>query len=395
MNTRGKIAMVIFFFLFCSTVFGQSSDCSDNFGWMETSSSSPNDSACRTWNSTTDTAYDWTAVWDGETQQAEYFLQSPLVRSHNELTVGGDYEFEVSDLTLVEFQLSLALELKRHCFIVRASTDHRATWSEVKSQGGVLSPDYSQTMSISTSLEAPPLGLRGIRAYTGSMTNKTRIRLDLRSSTYVGQTIQLQLYFVSDNSVGVEGVHLYSFNYWNAPLEPPTRVDGVADNSSYVVNYELEEDPRVAQTQVWDNGVLLGNLTSPFQVTNLTNGVPHTVEVRNLDTYGNVAGLTSVPSPLIPGCTGVPPMTLLLMNAGGGSWVPQTAEVPCGSGVGPVDGYSVYRSAWAEGPWELIASKGPAGTEFFDSDPLPGTDIYFYRVLSTKNGVEEGSNPPD
>ena len=308
--------------------------------------------------------------------------------------MGGAYEFEVSNLTLVEFVLSWALELKRDGLILRGSTDHGATWSEVKSQGCVLTPDYNCLMSTSPGLEAPPVGLRGIRAYTGTKTGKTRIRLDLRSSTYVGHTILLQIYFVSDNSVAVNGVHLHSFNYWNAPLSPPADVTGRADNSSYVVNYEQEEDPRIAETQVWDNGVLLGSLSSPLQVTNLENGVPHTVEIRNLDIYGNQAGLTSNPSPLIPTCTEIPPMTLLLMSTGGGSWVSQTAEMPCGSGVNPVDGYLVYRSASASGPWNLIGS-GATITEFFDSSEPNSGEALFYVVNSIKNGINEGDSPPD
>jgi hypothetical protein len=87
-------------------------------------------------------------------------------------------------------------------------------------------------------------------------------------------------------------------------------------------------------------------------------------------------------------------MTLLLMSTGGGSWVSQTAEMPCGSGVNPVDGYLVYRSASASGPWNLIGS-GATITEFFDSSEPNSGEALFYVVNSIKNGINEGDSPPD
>lgn len=375
-------------------------NCEDNFSWMAGSTTPPADTPCRCWVTNPDTSYDWVTEWDPVTQVAQYYLQSPPIQSHTPLQVGGlGDEFQVSNLTLIEFQLSWGLEPKRDGFIIMVSTDHGDSWNEVTSKGITLSFPYNYVMSTSTALDPPPVGLRGIRAYSGTVP-KTRIRLDLRASTILGQSALFKLYFVSDASTAVDGIHLYSFNYWDAPLDPPVEVVGTADNSSYILNYSITEDPRVSQTLVLDNGTPLLNPTSPLQTTNLPNdGSSHYLVVRNIDAFGNSAELACSPSPLVPICTGAPPMTLLLMSAGGGHWVQQTAEVPCGNGIpGLVDGYYVYEATAASGPWNLIGTVPLDGTQFYDSTVPQTGNVIFYRVRSIKNGVMEpeipGGGPP-
>ncbi len=370
-----------------------STNCEDNFSWMENSSSSPNNTACQTWSSDTDTIYDWTTVWNSENRTGKFYLQNPPVRSHNVLQVGSSsgHSFEVSEMSMAFFQMSWALQPRYDGFIIQVSFNGGDSWSEVTSVGGVLSPGYNYTMSTSTSLDAPPTGLRGIPAYSGSMAT-TWVTLDLRQCTTTGPAI-LRIYFVSSSSVAVEGIHLYRFEYWDADVNPPS-VSGWADNSSVYINWSPGEyDPRLDHTEVWHNGVIVPNATSPLQITGLVNGTEHVVEVKNVPLYGNTMTTPCSPSPLTPVCTEKPPVTLLMMNTGGGSWVEQTAEVPCGSGIGPVDGYLVYRSLTPDGPWNLVATVPSAGTQFYDPPaPLPG-EVIHYLVWSEKNGVSEQDIP--
>ena len=369
-----------------------STNCSDDFAWMA-SSSSPNTSPCETWTpETNNPTWAWTPTFYNGSWA--WFMPDPTVAVSSTLQIGNaSQQFAVSNLSIAFLQANWGLENKKDGWRVEVTTDPAnpsPTWVEVTTLGAVMTPVYNTTMIGGV--------WAGLKAYSGNMTS-TRVKMDLRGSTLVGSNVAFRIHFISDSSVGVSGLWLTRFEYWDALVGEPLSVTGFSDNSSIYINWDAGNDPRISYTEVWDGTTLLGttpSLASPLQVSNLTNGVTHSVSVKNFDAYGNVSPTTPCsPSTLTPLCAGVPPMTLLLMNTGGGSWTPQTAEVPCGSGVGPVDGYFVYRSVLANGPWELIGSGNGTMTQFFDnSGAMTDTNLYFYRVLSTKAGVSEEDSPP-
>lgn len=372
--------------IFATMAFGQAT-CTDNLSWMATSTVSPNDTVCRTWSHSTNTAYDFTTVWNGG--PGEWYLQSPPSNSHNRLQIGGaGQQFSVSNLSVAYITMSCGNEIKRDGCIIQVSFDNGLTWSEVTTRGITLTPPYNYVMSTSTQLEAPPTGLRGIRAYSGTMSAK--IKMDLRNGTTFGNAI-FRIYCVSDNSVAVEGVHVTGFEYWTDPLGDPS-LACFADNSSITVSCNTNPvDPRVTSTKLFLDGIEQIGATCPWQKTGLTNGVSHTVTAVNYDINGRFSPAASCSS--TPACTGKPPLTLLLLSKSGGtdvkgSWVQQTAEVPCGSGVGIVDGYYISSSPYPSGPEVVIGTGGPNTLSFFDGVLLDGNS-YFYHVLSTKNGVSE------
>lgn len=358
--------------------------CSDNFAWMASSSTSPNTSPCETWTpATSNPSWNWMPTYVNGSYA--WFMPDPTTAVISTLQIGdGSQQFFVTNMSVAFLQANGANEYKHDGWIVEVSSNLGTTWSEVTTAGGVLTPAYNATMV--------GAGWSGIpKAYSGTMTS-TKIRMDLRNSAFVGSNVIFRIRFISDSSVGLSGLWLTSFEYWDAPLDAPTDVTSYSDNSSYYVGWNSGNDPRVTSTEVLDNGVSLGTPASPLQINNLANGSTHSIEIKNSDSYGNVA---SAATPVLtPTCTGTPPMTLLLMSKSSGtdakgSWIAQTAEVPCGSGVSLVDGYLVYRALTPNGTWMLIGSGGNTMVAFFDPGALLDSTTYFYRVVSNKNGVSE------
>lgn len=355
-------------------------NCEDTFSWMATSTTSPDDSACRYWRHTTDTTYDWETVYDPVTG-AEYKLVSSPGRSHNSLTVGGPgHQFEVSNLTIMDLLMSWALELKRDGFIFQVSTNLGDSWAEITSLGVTMSDPYNYTMSTSTGLEVPPVGLRGVKANTGTK-EQARIRLDFRNSSLVGQTIILRIYFVSDSSTAVEGVHLYSFSYRDAPLDNPT-VDIYATPGFIIVEASQGGDPRVTGFTVKLNETVVPG-PFPAEVA-VTNGVAYTATAQNNDTFGNTS--TSTSCTLAPEDTGELGMSLFLLSRSGND--------VAGSWTRPADSFLVY---WAHDPWVLsvpgggtiIASGGPSTRAFYDVGALLRPGLECYLLVATASGKSE------
>jgi len=358
--------------------------CSDNFAWMASSSTSPNTSPCETWTpATSNPSWNWMPTYVNGSYA--WFMPDPTTAVTSTLQIGdGSQQFFVTNMSVAFLQANGANEYKHDGWIVEISPDLGTTWLEFTTVGGILTPTYNATMVGSV--------WSGIsKAYSGTMTS-TKIRVDLRESTLVGSNVIFRIRFISDLSVGLSGVWLTNFEYWDAPLDAPTNVIGSYDNSSIYVDWSVTPDPRIISTEVFDNGVSMGTPTSPLQVNGLVNGSFHSIEIRNSDSYGNVASVTT--SVLTPTCTGKPPMTLLLVSKSAGtdvkgSWIAQTAEVPCGTGVGLVDGYLIYQALSPNGPWSLVASGGNTMLAFFDPGALLNNTLYFYRVVSNKNGVSE------
>ena len=374
--------------LFTTMVLAQiPSNCSSNFEqWMP--GVPPNSSPCKTWSySSTGTTWSpvqkngkWTWYMPDATTTTSSYLQignvaQPLSVNNNSIAF---LEFDTSNL-----------EFKRDGITPEYSPDVGATWIELitPATGAILSPPDTTLMT-----GGPLLGKKG---FTGVFSGKYQI--DFRTSTLVGSTILLRLRFGSDNSIGRTGVWVTSFDYWYGPITPPQSVVGQADNTCLSVQWTQRYDPRnrLDLTELWDNGSSLGVRTSPVQICNLANGSTHAFEVKNYDTGKvHVATTACNPSPLIPTCTGKPPMTLITGSKSPTyvqwSFIAQSAQVPCVTGIpGPVDGYTIWRSNTPSVQGTIIGSGGPTTLSFFDTPGLSDGITHFYTVLSTKNGVSE------
>ena len=356
--------------------------CSDDFAWMASSSTPPNTGPCNTWTpATSNPSWAWMPTFYGDGYA--WFMPDPPVTATSTLQIGdASQQFAITNMSVLYLQANWTTENKHDGWVVEV--DDGSGWAEITTKSATLTPAYNATMVGAIWSGIP-------KAYSGTMAS-TKIRIDLRGSTLVGSNVIFRVRFMSDSSVGLSGLWITLLEFWDAPLDAPTSAIGSYDNSSIYVSWSVISDPRITSTEVWDNGGSLGTPTSPLQVNGLANGSTHSVEIRNLDSFGNVA--TTAIATLIPTCTGAPPMTLMLMSKSAGTdvkgtWIAQTAEVPCGSGVGPVDGYMVYRALTPNGPWSLVASGGSTMLAFFDPGALLDNTLYFYRAVSNKNGVSE------
>jgi len=367
------------------------SNCSDDLSWMGVLGPySPNETPCNTWShSATIATWDFQAIeynggfaWHGP---------DPEVMAHAYLQVGdASHQFVVSDhLSIGYFHTGgWAFESRRDGVRVEISPDGGLTWTEATALNVALSPAYTNVMT------GGPF--YGLYAYTGSNFNPTSIQMDFRGSTLIGQSIIIRLHLASDTSVGGSqyGIWVVGFNYYDAVLESPMDTGVYADNSSIYIYCNPGEDPRKDHTEVSiDAGATWTTTpTFPVQINNLTNDTLLTVKVRNVDLYENSAESSAFY--MKPLCTEAPPMTLLTMSIQGGTdakgeWILQTGEVPCGSGVGTIDSYEVYRAQSPLGPWQMVTSGDSMTLEFIDPSVCLDTALYYYRVISKKNGVSE------
>lgn len=290
------------------------------------------------------------------------------------------------DKTVVLVRLSGTTEYKHDGIQVRVQTGEDFVNITDPAVGGILSPAYNTGSMSSGPLVGQP-------AFSGTMPGQVKIDLtSCRIEPDGDGNIIIQVWFGSDTSVGKTGVWLLGAEYWHDGLEAPPSVNGWSDNSSIYVDWVAGSDPRISSTELWVDGSIVPEATSPTQINGLNNGSTHTVAVKNLSATEEAVKECN-PSPLEPACTGIPPMTLLTLSKDSsyakGSWISQTAEVPCWSGVSSVDSYKVYHSTSPNGPWGDPIASGESIQSFLDYESVLDNSLYFYKVVSTKAGVWE------
>ncbi len=361
--------------------------CGDDLAWMATSSTPPATGPCDTWvHGATAGADDW-APWQDTNGTWWWFANDPTTTTDKWIYNG---PFSVGTGTLLYAQFRCQLDSRYDGVVVELSYDSGTTWTDATTIGGTLSPAYNTTMAGGV--------LKGRRAYSGTIAATT---LAINLTNAAAGSALLRFRVGTDNAIGKWGMAITNFSYWTSPIDPPSDPTGSADNSTTYVSWNQESDPRIVGSQLSDNGGPWIGYQSPYQFTGLVNGVSHTYAIRNIDGNGNASATVTV-GPLTPTCTDALPMTLLKIVPWGetdvlGSWSPQTAEIPCGSGTGSVDSYQVYKSTAPNGPWTLI-SQGSGLTSFSDPWAMVDGNNYFYVVITYKNGVAEqplpGSQPP-
>ncbi|MFA6494928.1 MAG: hypothetical protein WC246_00990 [Candidatus Paceibacterota bacterium] len=364
--------------------FGQT--CTDDLMWMETSSS-PNITPCDTWvHGASIGADDW-APWLANGFWW-WFANGPTTTTDKWIYNG---PFVVGAGTIIFVRFQCRLDPRYDGGVFELSYDDGATWIDVITTGGTLSPMYNTTIAGGV--------LCGRQAYSGTI-EPTTLTVNLTHATPGNALFRFRM--GTDNAIEGWGAAISQFVYWQNGLTPPSNGTGTADNTTTHLSWSREPDPLVVASQVSDNG---GPWTTTakchIQFTGLTNGAEHTYTIRNVDGNGNVSASITV-GPLTPTCTEALSMTWIDAAATGGtdvelSWESQTTEIPCGNGTTPVDSYQVYRSVSPTGPWTLLF-QGSGLTTFTDPWALVDGNNYYYIVITYKNGIAEqllpGSDPP-
>jgi hypothetical protein len=151
------------------SAFGQT--CSDDLAWMATSSTPPATDACNTWVHGVTTGSDHWIPWQDANGTWWWFSLDPTTTTDEWLYNGA---FAIGTGTIIYVKFQCQLDNRYDGVVLELSYDNGATWTDVVTAGGTLSPAYTVTMAGGV--------LRGRQAYSGTIA-PTTLAINLTHAT--------------------------------------------------------------------------------------------------------------------------------------------------------------------------------------------------------------------